>query len=51
MGIDGNGKDMFTSPGSETMACLTWGIHGNPGDPAFLPIREYAGQPKREEGK
>jgi hypothetical protein len=23
MGIDGNGKDMFTSPGSETMACLT----------------------------
>jgi len=40
------------SPGSETMACLTLGLHGNPGGPAFLSShREYAGQLKREEGK
>jgi len=51
MDIDDKGKDMFASPGSKTMACLTQGIHGNPGDPAFLPTRERAGQPKREKGK
>ena len=30
------GKDMSASPGSETMACLTSGLHGNPGDPVPL---------------
>jgi hypothetical protein len=32
-----NGKGVSTSPGSETMACLTWGLHGNPGGPALSP--------------
>jgi len=32
--IDVNGKEMFASPGSETMACLTLGLCGNLGDPA-----------------
>ena len=34
--IDANGKEMFASPGSETMACLTLGLCGNLGDPAPL---------------
>ena len=33
MNITVNGKRMFASPGSETMACLTLRLHGNPGDP------------------
>ena len=34
--IDANGKEMFASPGSVTMACLTLGLCGNLGDPALL---------------
>ena len=29
-----NGKGVSASPGSETMACLTLGLCGNPGGPA-----------------
>jgi len=32
-----NGKGVSASPGSETMACLTLGLSGNPGGPAFPP--------------
>jgi hypothetical protein len=47
-----NGKGVFASPGSETMACLTLGLCGNPGGPALSSGNgEYAGQPKREKGK
>ena len=49
--IDVNGKEMFASPGSETMACLTLGLCGNLGDPAPAFEREYAQQLKREDGK
>ena len=35
MGITVNGKEMFTSSGSETLACLTLGLCGNLGGPAF----------------
>jgi len=35
--IDDDGKKMLASPGSETMACLTLRLCGNPGDPAPLP--------------
>jgi hypothetical protein len=28
------GKDVLASSGSETMACVTVRLHGNPGDPA-----------------
>ena len=31
-----NGKGIFASSGSETMACQTLRLHGNPGDPAPL---------------
>ena len=50
MDIGVNGKLIFISPGSKTMACLTLRIHGNPGDPvaAFIK-REYAGQLKKGE--
>jgi hypothetical protein len=37
MGIPVNGKGVSASPGSETMACLTLGLHGNPGGPALSP--------------
>jgi hypothetical protein len=51
-GTSAKGKLMPAFPGSETMACLTSGLHGNPGGPVPLSInREYAGQLKREEGK
>jgi hypothetical protein len=35
MGITVNGKGMFTSSGSETLACLTLGLCGNLGGPAI----------------
>jgi len=51
-GISAKGKLMPASQGSETMACLTSGLHGNPGGPESLSSdREYAGQLKKEEGK
>jgi hypothetical protein len=34
-----NGKGVSASSGSVTMACLTLGLCGNPGGPAFLPER------------
>jgi hypothetical protein len=43
MRADANGKTVHISPGSETMACLILGAHGNPGDPATAPLKEYAG--------
>jgi hypothetical protein len=50
--INANGKKMIASSGSETLACLTLGVCGNPGGPALSSCRrEYAGQLKREEGK
>jgi len=50
--ITANGKVVSSSPGSETMACLNIGVMRAPGRPcAFFLQREYAGQPKREEGK
>ena len=50
--ITAKGKEMSAFPGSETMACMALGLHGNPGGPESLSkYREYAGQPKREEGK
>ena len=50
--ISTNGKPVAASPGSETMACVTSGLCGNPGGPVPLSSnREYAGQLKREEGK
>jgi len=39
MDTTANGKGVFTSSGSVTMACLTLGLCGNPGGPAFLPER------------
>jgi len=52
MGITAKGKVKPASSGSETMACLTVRLHGNPGGPVSLSQqREYAGQLKREEGK
>jgi hypothetical protein len=50
--ITAKGKMMAASSGSETMACLTLRLHGNPGGPVFLSeYREYAGQLKKKEGK
>lgn len=47
-----SGKAVSASPGSETMACLNIGVMRAPGRPcAFSMQMEYAGQPKREEGK
>lgn len=43
MGTGVNGKTVHISPGSETMACLILRAHGNPGDPATAPLKEYAG--------
>jgi len=37
--ITANGKVMCAFPGSETMACLTLGLCGNPGGPVPLPER------------
>ena len=34
-----NGKLVFTSPGSKTMACWTLRVCGNPGDPMSLSKR------------
>src|SRR5262245_39085567 len=44
-----HGEEMPASSGSETMACVTSTLHGNPGDPAaaFGGGREYAGQPPK----
>jgi len=51
-GITAKGKMMAASSGSETMACLTLRVHGNPGGPVFLSeYREYAEQLKKKEGK
>lgn len=36
---DDNGKTAYAFPGSETMACLTLRVCGNPGDSAPLPAR------------
>ncbi len=36
MGTGANGKHVLTSPGSETMACWTLRVCGNPGGPVFL---------------
>ena len=33
-GRNRNGKEVLASSGSETMACVTSRLHGNPGDPA-----------------
>src|SRR6266849_6345801 len=33
-GTTGKAKDVHASSGSETMACVTMRLHGNPGDPA-----------------
>jgi hypothetical protein len=33
-GTTGKAKDVHASSGSETMACVTSRLHGNPGDPA-----------------
>ncbi len=44
------GKGVFASSGSETMACVTQRLHGNPGGPAVA----FAGTNRRrkdEEGK
>jgi hypothetical protein len=34
-GNTAKGKVVSASPGSETMACLTLWLHGNPGDPVL----------------
>jgi hypothetical protein len=49
MSITANGKEMLASSGSETMACLTLGLCGNPGDPAFSSRRGVC--PTTEEGE
>ena len=51
-GITAKGKMMAASSGSETMACLTLRVHGNPGGPVFLSeYREYAEQLEKKDGK
>lgn len=44
-----NGKPLFPSPWSETMACGTLRMYGTPGNPVSSQVSEYAEQPRIKE--